>query len=234
MIVLFLSAHTAAGEGQGGMLEERNAPHTLQPQGFSAVWMDAGRSEVERIAVDRARVLSRYDPEAVFGKESDSLAPPVRLQWANICKEFASLSPEKQLRYINGFFNGWTSKRDASNYEKDDYWAAPDEFLATGGGDCEDYAIIKYLALRYLGWPAERLWIVTATNMDTGSKHALLVADTGSRCFVLDNLSRPTYLLIPATDYFKMYSPIFAVNEDDIWVYRREDGTTSIAGRAEP
>jgi predicted transglutaminase-like cysteine proteinase len=46
---------------------------------------------------------------------------------------------------------------DALNWGRADHWATPDELLSRGAGDCEDYAIAKYFALRAAGLPAQQL-----------------------------------------------------------------------------
>jgi predicted transglutaminase-like cysteine proteinase len=40
---------------------------------------------------------------------------------------------------------------DLAQYGVEDYWAAPLESLSSGAGDCEDYAIAKYVALEESG-----------------------------------------------------------------------------------
>lgn len=87
-----------------------------------------------------------------------------RMQWKNISSQMPSMPPDKKLRVINGFFNSWPSRNDQTNYGKKEYWASPEEFFKKGSGDCEDYAIIKYFALRYFSWPAEDLWLVLVTE----------------------------------------------------------------------
>ncbi len=50
-----------------------------------------------------------------------------------------------QLKNINEYFNYVNYRGDAR-----DKWLTPEEFVARGG-DCEDYAIAKYLTLKSLG-----------------------------------------------------------------------------------
>jgi predicted transglutaminase-like cysteine proteinase len=127
-------------------------------------------------------------------------------------------SPEK-LQYINGFFNRWESKSDLENYGVEEYWASPEEFLEKGGGDCEDFAIIKYLALRYFGWPEQDLWLLLGLKKTVGEFHAVLAARTGEKLFILDNLSKPVYLLIPEKQYIQNFIPQYAINELGIWEF---------------
>ena len=46
---------------------------------------------------------------------------------------------------------------DARNGARADQWATPDELMARGAGDCEDYAIAKYFALLAAGVPRPNL-----------------------------------------------------------------------------
>ena len=43
------------------------------------------------------------------------------------------------------FFNSVKYSDDKDIYGINDYWASPYEFLARDRGDCEDYAIAKFL-----------------------------------------------------------------------------------------
>ena len=62
-----------------------------------------------------------------------------------------------KLEKINDFFNDIKYASDQTVYGTSDYWANPYEFLAKDKGDCEDYAIAKYLALEYLGVPTSKI-----------------------------------------------------------------------------
>ena len=51
---------------------------------------------------------------------------------------------------------------DEANWGVPDYWATPQETYERGAGDCEDYAIAKYFALREAGLPAKQLRLIYA------------------------------------------------------------------------
>jgi predicted transglutaminase-like cysteine proteinase len=55
-----------------------------------------------------------------------------------------------KLHTVNQFFNRWPYKSDAEAFGQREYWASPSDFMSRSG-DCEDYAIAKYFALRQLG-----------------------------------------------------------------------------------
>jgi predicted transglutaminase-like cysteine proteinase len=67
-----------------------------------------------------------------------------------------------------------------------DVWSSPLATFASGRGDCEDYAIAKYLALRESGIAAENLRIVIVQTR-RGSEHAVLAAWLDDHWLLLDN-----------------------------------------------
>ena len=164
-------------------------------------------------------LLDRHQPDKVFGVDTCPLPGPTRTQWKNVTVRMPAMPPEEKLRLINGFFNNWQSISDLDNYGQEEYWASPEDFLTKGGGDCEDYAIIKYLALRYFSWPMEDIWIVFVHDNINNGNHAVLAARANNRVFILDNLSRPAYLLILEKQYAAQVAPRYALNEQGIWSF---------------
>jgi Predicted periplasmic protein len=164
-------------------------------------------------------VLDRHVPEKAFGNNQTLMDNYKTQQWKNITAGWHGMTPDKKLRVINGFFNNWPSKSDMAIYGKTEYWATPEEMMQKGAGDCEDYAISKYLALRYLNWPAKDLWLVLVLDKKKRTHHAVLAARYGSTTFILDNLSKPRYLLIPEDTYMRGYTPFYAINEQSSWIF---------------
>ena len=76
---------------------------------------------------------------------------------------------------------------DAARHGAPDGWASPLATFASGAGDCEDYAIAKYLALREAGVPADDLRLVVVRDTRLGQDHAVLAARLDDRWLVLDN-----------------------------------------------
>ena len=205
-------------EAAADVCRSASASRPLALTGYKAVCMGADLPEVQHIRDAWESVLVRHDGETVYGCNITLLTPPVLQQWRNLAAMMPKLTPEKKLQYINGFYNNWPSAKDLVNYGEEEYWATPEEFLDKGG-DCEDYAIVKYHALRYFSWPEQDLWVVLVENKKDGEKHAVLAARHGERTFILDNLSRPAYLLIPEMAYMKTFTPLFAVNESGLWMF---------------
>jgi len=80
-------------------------------------------------------------------------------QWRAIMASDKGRDDAAKLEPVNRFFNALPFVSDAQHWGTADYWATPLEFLQSHGGDCEDFAIAKYLTLRELGVPIELLRI---------------------------------------------------------------------------
>jgi len=114
----------------------------------------------------------------------------------------------------NGFFNRLPSITDLVHWGVEDYWATPSEFLASNGGDCEDYAIAKYFTLKELGVPLSRLRMVYAQTWRADGAHMVLAyyPSLGAEPLILDNLEGS---IRPASERPDLI-PVYAFNDDDL------------------
>lgn len=119
-----------------------------------------------------------------------------------------------QLKTVNNFVNQWRYRADQQNYGKSDYWASPAEFFSRSG-DCEDYAITKYVSLRQMGFSAEQLRLVVVKDITRGLAHAVLAAYVDGDVFILDNLSNK----VRAQSSVAEYTPYYSVNEQARWAH---------------
>ena len=81
---------------------------------------------------------------------------------------------EFQLREVNRFFNQFEYREDHEHWGEQDYWATPSEFIGTRAGDCEDFVVAKYFALRKLGVPDERLYLTYVKALKQNVAHMVL------------------------------------------------------------
>ena len=97
-----------------------------------------------------------------------------------------------KLEKINDFFNDIKYASDQTVYSTSDYWANPYEFLAKDKGDCEDYAIAKYLALEYLGVPTSKMFLSYVRVKSSNEAHMVLTyfETPSSEPLVLDNIRK--------------------------------------------
>jgi len=65
---------------------------------------------------------------------------------------------------------------DWAQYGMEDFWSPPVATLAAGAGDCEDYAIVKYAALRQAGSEPDDLRIAIVRDVRRDTIHAVVAA----------------------------------------------------------
>jgi len=113
------------------------------------------------------------------------------LAWRELMATVDSAGPGA-LDAVNRFFNSLDYASDTELWGVTDYWASPTELLMAGAGDCEDFAIAKYLTLREMGIPAERLSLRIAyarlSSANRIERHMVLLVRERDAVLVLDNL----------------------------------------------
>ncbi len=76
---------------------------------------------------------------------------------------------------------------DQAQWGVEDHWSSPFETLQTRRGDCEDYAIVKYLALLQAGLSPADVKIVILKNLAPVEDHAAVAARVEGAWLILDN-----------------------------------------------
>lgn len=135
-------------------------------------------------------------------------------------KPLLKFNDQDMIEQVNLMVNEIRYIEDRHNWGKTDYWATPAEFLKNGG-DCEDFAITKYTALRALGVPENRLRIAIVQDLAKNIPHAVLVVYTNNGAVILDN---QTNQIRPASDNIR-YKAIFSINRHAWWLHKNEDGS---------
>jgi len=106
-----------------------------------------------------------------------------------ILESVANKSDLEKLNAVNEFYNGVRYSSDMKVYKKKDYWATPYEFLGKDQGDCEDYVIAKYFALRHLGMSPKKLFFTYVRSTKFKAPHMVLTyfKTPRSEPLILDN-----------------------------------------------
>lgn len=78
-------------------------------------------------------------------------------QWGMLIEAAREMPEWQQVQIVNRFFNQIRFATDQEQWQQADYWATLAELLSANAGDCEDLSIAKYLTLRKVGVPVERL-----------------------------------------------------------------------------
>lgn len=132
------------------------------------------------------------------------------------------------MRKTNDFFNQVPYANDQVAWGRDDYWATPVEMLGLFAGDCEDYSIAKYLSLKELGVPIERLRITYVQAKSVNEAHMVLAyyPTPDAEPWIMDNLIKE---LRPASQRPDL-EPVFSFNDDDVWT---ANGTSRKGGASQ-
>ena len=80
-----------------------------------------------------------------------------------------------------------TPTSDEAQWGVVDHWSPPFETLQTHRGDCEDYAIVKYVALLQAGLSNDDVKIVILRNLLPKEDHAVVAARVDGQWLILDN-----------------------------------------------
>ncbi|MGF1611594.1 MAG: transglutaminase-like cysteine peptidase [Kiloniellales bacterium] len=148
---------------------------------------------------------------ACVADESQCHNAPQRA-WRKLLAQASRLDRKERIESVNNFFNRWPYKLDSELYGVSEYWATPAEFMARSG-DCEDYAIAKFFALRQLGFDNEALRIVILWDQIRATGHAVLAVYEPEGVIILDSLSG---LIVPDSRYHH-YIPQYSMNETTRW-----------------
>ncbi|RMD64141.1 MAG: hypothetical protein D6826_03215 [Alphaproteobacteria bacterium] len=161
------------------------------------------------------QVMAREQPafDACVQNAARCVTPTLR-NWRRIMTQATGLDRKAQIKAVNDFFNRWPYKEDTALYGRSEYWATPSEFMARSG-DCEDYAIAKYFALRQLGFSQDEMRIVILMDQIRGIGHAVLAIYDEGETVILDSLSN----LIVSDQRYKHYLPQYSMNETTRWAH---------------
>ncbi|MCP3368072.1 transglutaminase-like cysteine peptidase [Bradyrhizobium cajani] len=118
---------------------------------------------------------------------------------------------------------------DYAQHGEADRWSSPLETFATAKGDCEDYAIAKYVALHEAGFPREDLRLVLVRDRAVRQDHAVLAARIEGQWLVLDNRRSELIEESGATNL----APLFAIDHAGVHLFAAPYAQRQLAGPAE-
>ncbi len=163
-------------------------------------------------------VLQRYQTSSthVIGHDcrgNSSVGCRVQ-QWQAFINDLGRRATSRMqvVREVNDYLNRVPYVSDEDNWGMKDYWATPAEFFSHGG-DCEDYAIVKYLSLMMLGFNTDDMRIVVLNDTKDRDLHAVLSVRMGQTNFILDNKVK----VVKPDNAFAYYKPIYSINDRNWW-----------------
>jgi predicted transglutaminase-like cysteine proteinase len=145
--------------------------------GLTTKWQDVQSRMTEETA---HLVACRVDPQ---------LCGPEAIRIAGILEAAREHHGRARVGHINRAINlSIRPISDARRFGVSDHWATPIETLNSGGGDCEDYAILKFLVLREAGLDHADLKLLIVRRPISSSVHAVLAVRIEGDWLILDNL----------------------------------------------
>ena len=144
-------------------------------------------------------------------------------RWQRLLEEIRDEAERDQLLRVNEFFHRNVRYQvDERLYGVEDYWATPLETLGHGLGDCEDWAIAKYVSLRHLGVPDRKLRLIYVRAQIGGPRSPISQAHMvlgyyqtpDAEPLILDSLISN---VLPASERTDL-SPVFSFNADGLWM----------------
>ena len=161
-------------------------------------------------------------PERTLEQAEKQYGPGARkrlLAWQELLRTDRTDSDRAKIERVNRFFNRLNFVDDALHWHKADYWATPVEFLASEGGDCEDFAIAKYFTLLDLGIDEHKLTLTYVKALKLNQAHMVLTYYPSPKAepLVLDNLVEA---ILPSSERTDLL-PVYSLNGSGLWLARQ-------------
>ena len=142
-------------------------------------------------------------------QSGNDVCPPAARRFLSIVELGRRHQGQARLAWINRAVNlSVRPVSDWAQYGYADYWASPLQTLGSGAGDCEDYAILKYVVLRELGNAPDDLRLVIVQDNMRQTEHAVLAVHYEGEWLVLDNRS----MVIINAEQDRYYYPMFVMD----------------------
>lgn len=173
--------------------------------------------------------------------QTDKKYKSQKKKWDRFVAKQSGKTAEEKIENVNDYFNKYTPDYRIRNGQRvldymisgldqrlygGEYFAAPLETMKNRAGDCDDYVVAKYLALKELGFHEDDLRFAIVENTtpisddENSTKrplHAVLLVNTADGLYVLDN--NAPYL--SKEDDNTKYKMLYTMNEQQVDTYRR-------------
>jgi predicted transglutaminase-like cysteine proteinase len=193
-----------------------NAPSLAEPFGFDTVPVASGGilskwNGVEADIQAENDILSRC-------RANEELCPAAARNFLAIIAQGRAQTGRARIGIINRAINlAIRPMSDLAQWGVIDRWSAPLETFTTGLGDCEDYAIAKYVALTQAGVAAEDVRLVVVRDLAAGEDHAVVAARLNGDWIILDN----RWLTLVEDSEMRRTVPLFVLDQTGVKQFAR-------------
>ena len=188
---------------------------SAEPFGLFVSKVSAGALREKWLGVERKLDDERVQLALCDG-DRERCVSPAALQLLAIVDNARARDGRARLGEINRAINlAIKPMSDMAQYGQIDVWSSPLVTFTTGAGDCEDYAIAKFVALRLAGMSADDLRIVVLRDTINGEGHAVAMARLDQHWLSLDNRRMA---MVEDSDV-RNIRPLFVIDENDVMKY---------------
>jgi len=200
---------------------------SAEPFGLSASVLSFGGLREKWLDVERKLDDERVQLALCDG-DRERCVSPAALQLLAIVDVARAREGRARLGEINRAINlAIRPMSDLAQYGVLDFWSSPLVTFASGAGDCEDYAIAKFAALRLAGVSPDDLRIVIMHDTISGEAHAVAAARLDGHWLMLDN--RRMAMIEDA--YVRNYRPTFVIDHRGVMKYADPPLLAGLPGR---
>src|SRR6202034_3128852 len=185
---------------------------SAEPFGLFASKLSAGMLREKWLGVERKLDDERVQLALCDG-DRDRCVSPAALQLLAIVDNARARDGRARLGEVNRAINlAIRPMSDLAQYGEIDVWSSPLVTFTHGAGDCEDYAIAKFVALRLAGVADDDLRIVIMRDVIRGEDHAVAAARLDGHWLMLDNRR----MAMVEDAQLRNYRPTFVIDQSDI------------------
>jgi predicted transglutaminase-like cysteine proteinase len=219
MVACLLACFGPVGAGHAAAPEFTGAPGVAsEPAEPFHLW--TSRVFWGGLAAKWQSVASRLDDErvqlALCDGDRENCASDAALKLLSIVDAGRQREGRARLGEINRAINlAIRPMTDLAQFGQEDVWSSPLATFYRGAGDCEDYAIAKFVALRMAGIPAEDLRLVVLADTLRGEGHAVAAVRLDGRWLILDNRR----MAMVEDVAFRNYRPLFVIDQSGVMRY---------------
>jgi predicted transglutaminase-like cysteine proteinase len=199
---------------------------SAEPFGLIAIKMSAGGLADKWTGLER-KLEDDMVQLALCDGDRERCVSPAALQFLAIVDAARAREGRARLGEINRAINlAIRPMSDLAQYGAIDVWSSPLVTFTTGAGDCEDYAIAKFVALRLAGIPSDDLRIVVVHDNLNGEDHAVAAARLDGHWLTLDNRR----MAMVEDDNARNYRPLFVIDQRGVMKYVDTPVQTNLSG----
>jgi predicted transglutaminase-like cysteine proteinase len=219
LVACSLACFGPAADLQAGALLSPDAPtlvrKSAEPFGLLAFALPDGALHRKWLGVQRGLDDERVQL-ALCDSDRNHCASTAALQFLAIVDSARERDGRARLGEINRAINlAIRPMSDLPQYGEIDVWSSPLATFYRGAGDCEDYAIAKFVALRLAGISPNDLRIVVMRNIILGEDHAVAAVRLDGHWMMLDNQR----MAMVEDAYIRNHRPLFVIGQTGIYKY---------------